>query len=180
MDLSKIPAGKDAPNDVFVVVENPMGGDPVKYEMDKDSGALFVDRFMHTAMFYPANYGFIPNTLGGDGDPVDVLVYAQHQIMPGAVIRCRPVGVLVMEDDGGQDEKILAVPVDKMHPMYSDVKEHTDLPACLLEQIQHFFERYKDLEKGKWVKMKGWEGSEVAKKLIMEGVERAQSGKEAA
>ena len=180
MDLTKIPTGKDTPNDIYVVIENPMGGDPVKYEMDKDSGALFVDRFMHTAMFYPANYGFIPNTLGGDGDPVDVLVYCQHQIAPGAVINARPVGVLIMEDDGGQDEKILAVPVDKTHPLYSEVEEHTDLPQILLDQIQHFFERYKDLEKGKWVKMKGWEGSNTAKQLITEGFERNKSQKDAA
>ncbi len=177
MDLSKISAGKDAPNDINVVIENPMGGDPVKYEMDKESGAIFVDRFMHTAMFYPANYGFIPNTLGGDGDPVDVLVYCQFPIVPGAVIKARPVGVLVMEDDGGQDEKILAVPVDKTHPMFSDIKEYTDFPQILLEQIQHFFERYKDLEKGKWVKMKGWEGSDKAKQLIIEGIKREKDQK---
>ncbi|MCB1652249.1 MAG: inorganic diphosphatase [Alphaproteobacteria bacterium] len=179
MDISKIPAGKNAPEEINVVIENPMGGDPVKYEMDKESGAIFVDRFMHTAMFYPANYGFIPNTLGGDGDPVDVLVYAQHAIIPGAVIHARPVGVLVMEDDGGQDEKILAVPVDKTHPMFSDIKEYSDLPQCLLDQIQHFFERYKDLEKGKWVKMKGWEGSAKAKALILEGIENGKTAKAA-
>lgn len=179
MDISKIPAGKNAPDEINVIIENTQGGDPVKYEMDKDSGAIFVDRFMHTAMFYPANYGFIPNTLGGDGDPVDVLVYAQHAIIPGAVIHARPVGVLVMEDDGGQDEKILAVPVDKTHPMFKDIKEHSDLPECLLEQIQHFFERYKDLEKGKWVKMKGWEGSARAKELILEGIENESKAKAA-
>ncbi len=179
MDLSKIPAGKDAPNNVYVVIENTQGGTPVKYEMDKDSGALFVDRFVHTPMFYPANYGFIPQTLGGDGDPVDVLVYAQHAIMPGAVIAARPVGVLVMEDDGGQDEKILAVPVDKMHPMFSEIKEHTDLPKILLDEIEHFFTHYKDLEKGKWVKMKGWEGSEKAKSLILEGIDNAKGEKAA-
>lgn len=179
MDISKISVGKDAPNNVHVVIENTMGGAPVKYEMDKDSGALFVDRFVHTPMFYPANYGFIPGTLGGDGDPVDVLVYAQHAILPGAVVCARPVGVLVMEDDGGQDEKILAVPVDKTHPMFSEIKEHSDLPQILLDEIEHFFTHYKDLEKGKWVKMKGWEGSEKAKSLIMEGVENAKSQKAA-
>nr|MBI1231882.1 inorganic diphosphatase [Cytophagales bacterium] len=171
MDISKIPVGKDAPNNVNVIIENTQGGTPVKYEIDKDSGALFVDRFIHTPMFYPANYGFIPQTLGGDGDPVDVLVYAQHAIMPGAVIAVRPVGVLVMEDDGGQDEKILAVPVDKTHPMFSSIKEYSDLPKILLDEIEHFFTHYKDLEKGKWVKIKGWEGSKKAKALITEGIE---------
>lgn len=179
MDVTKISSGKDVPNNVHVIIENTMGGAPVKYEMDKDSGALFVDRFVHTPMFYPANYGFIPNTLGGDGDPVDVLVYAQHAIMPGAVIAVRPVGVLVMEDDGGQDEKILAVPVDKMHPMFSSIKEYTDLPRILLDEIEHFFTHYKDLEKGKWVKIKGWEGSDKAKALILEGVENEKAKKAA-
>tara|TARA_X000001036_G_scaffold216607_1_gene202793 strand:+ start:5073 stop:5612 length:540 start_codon:yes stop_codon:yes gene_type:complete len=179
MDISKIAPGKNAPDEINVIIENTQGGDPVKYEMDKDSGAIFVDRFMHTAMFYPANYGFIPNTLGGDGDPVDVLVYAQHAIIPGAVIHARPVGVLVMEDDGGQDEKILAVPVSKTHPMFDDINEYSDLPECLLEQIQHFFERYKDLEKGKWVKMKGWEGSAKAKELILEGIDNEKAAKAA-
>lgn len=179
MDISKISAGKDVPNNVNVVIENTMGGTPVKYEIDKDSGALFVDRFVHTPMFYPANYGFIPNTLGGDGDPVDVLVYAQHALMPGSVIAARPVGVLVMEDDGGQDEKILAVPVDKTHPMFSNIKDHNDLPKILLDEIEHFFTHYKDLEKGKWVKMKGWEGVEKAQELINEGVENAKGQKAA-
>lgn len=179
MDLSKIPAGKDVPNNVYVVIENTQGGTPVKYEIDKESGALFVDRFVHTAMFYPANYGFIPQTLSGDGDPVDVLVYAQHSVMAGAVICARPVGVLIMEDDGGQDEKILAVPTDKMHPMFASVKEYTDLPKILLEEIEHFFTHYKDLEKGKWVKIKGWEGSAKAKALISEGVENAKKKKAA-
>ncbi len=179
MDTSKISVGKDAPNNVNVIIENTAGGTPVKYELDKDSGALFVDRFVHTPMFYPANYGFIPNTLGGDGDPVDVLVYAQHAIMPGAVIAARPVGVLVMEDDGGMDEKILAVPVDKTHPMFADIKEYSDLPKILLDEIEHFFTHYKDLEKGKWVKMQGWEGSEKAKALIVEGIENEQAQKAA-
>ncbi len=180
MDLSKISVGEDAPNNVHVVIENTQGGTPVKYEIDKESGALFVDRFVHTPMFYPANYGFIPQTLGGDGDPVDVLVYAQHAIVPGAVICARPVGVLVMEDDGGQDEKILAVPVDKTHPMFSDVTEYSDLPKILLDEIEHFFTHYKDLEKGKWVKMQGWEGSEKAKSLILEGIDNEKNSKKAA
>ncbi len=179
MDVSKVSVGSDAPNNVNVIIENTAGGTPVKYELDKDSGALFVDRFVHTAMFYPANYGFIPNTLGGDGDPVDVLVYAQHAIMPGAVIAARPVGVLVMEDDGGQDEKILAVPVSKTHPMFDDVKEYSDLPKILLDEIEHFFTHYKDLEKGKWVKMQGWEGADKAKALILEGIENEGKAKAA-
>ncbi len=179
MDISKISVGKDAPNNINVIIENTAGGSPVKYELDKDSGALFVDRFVHTSMVYPANYGFVPNTLGGDGDPVDVLVYAQHAIMAGAVIQARPVGVLVMEDDGGQDEKILAVPVDKTHPMFSEIKEYSDLPQILLDEIEHFFIHYKDLEKGKWVKMQGWEGSERAKELIMEGIENEKAKKAA-
>lgn len=179
MDISKIALGKNAPDQVNVIIENPMGGDPVKYEMDKDSGAVFVDRIMHTAMFYPANYGFIPHTLGGDGDPVDCLVLGQYPIVPGAVMPSRPVGVLMMEDDGGMDEKILCVPDDKMHPLYKNVKEHTDLEPIILEQIQHFFERYKDLEKGKWVKLNGWQGADKAKELIQEGIDR-EAGKEAA
>ena len=179
MDISKISVGKDAPNNVHVIIENTAGGVPVKYEIDKESGALFVDRFVHTPMFYPANYGFIPQTLGGDGDPVDVLVYAQHAIMPGAVICARPVGVLVMEDDGGQDEKILAVPADKTHPMFSNIKEYSDLPQILLDEIEHFFTHYKDLEKGKWVKMQGWENADKAKSLILEGIENANAQKAA-
>ncbi len=179
MDISKISIGKNAPEEVNVVIENTQGGTPVKYELDKESGAMFVDRFVHTPMFYPANYGFVPNTLGGDGDPVDVLVYAQHAIIPGAVIAARPVGVLVMEDDGGQDEKILAVPVTKTHPMFASVEEYSDLPQILLDEIEHFFTHYKDLEKGKWVKMKGWEGSEKAKELLREGIEREKTQKAA-
>ncbi|MCK5374002.1 MAG: inorganic diphosphatase [Alphaproteobacteria bacterium] len=179
MDISKISAGKDVPNNINVIIENTAGGVPVKYEIDKESGALFVDRFVHTPMFYPANYGFIPQTLGGDGDPVDVLVYAQHSILPGAVINARPVGVLVMEDDGGQDEKILAVPVDKTHPMFSKVEEYSDLPQILLDEIEHFFTHYKDLEKGKWVKIQGWQGSSHAKALIEEGIKNAKTEKSA-
>ena len=179
MDISKISVGRDAPDNVHVIIENTAGGMPVKYEIDKDSGALFVDRFIHTPMFYPANYGFVPQTLGGDGDPVDVLVHAQHAIMPGAVICARPVGVLVMEDDGGQDEKILAVPVDKTHTMFSAIKEYNDLPQILLDEIEHFFTHYKDLEKGKWVKMQGWEGAERARALIVEGIKNAKAQKAA-
>ncbi len=173
MDIKKIPVG-NAPEAVNVIIEVAAGAAPVKYEFDKDSGAIFVDRFVHTPMFYPANYGFIPHTLSDDGDPVDVLVLAPESIIPGAVVSARPIGVLMMEDDGGMDEKVLAVPTDKMHPMYADVKTHTDLPQIVLDQIAHFFEHYKDLEKGKWVKISGWEGAEKAKSLILEGVERAK------
>jgi len=173
MDIKKIPVG-DAPESVNVIIEVSAGSTPVKYEFDKDSGAIFVDRFVHTPMHYPANYGFIPHTLSDDGDPVDVLVLAPESIIPGAVIPARPIGVLMMEDDGGMDEKVLAVPTNKMHLMYADVETHTDLPQIILDEIAHFFEHYKDLEKGKWVKINGWEGAEKAKQLIMEGVERAK------
>lgn len=174
MDINKIPVG-DAPDAVNVIIEVSAGSDPVKYEIDKDSGAVFVDRFVHTPMHYPTNYGFIPHTLSDDGDPVDVLVLAPYPVIPGAVIPCRPVGVLLMEDEGGMDEKVLAVPTDKMHLMYKDVKSCEDLPQIILDEIGHFFEHYKDLEKGKWVKVQGWEGVEKAKALILEGVERANA-----
>ena len=140
MDLSKVPIGPNPPKDLNVLIEIPLGGVPVKYEMDKASGALFVDRFLHTAMFYPGNYGFIPHTLSGDGDPCDVIVVGQVPVVPGAIIRCRPVGALMMEDNAGMDEKILAVPVDKLHPFYTGVKNYQDLPTVLCEQISHFFE----------------------------------------
>ena len=175
MDLSKVSVGKDAPWDVNVVIEIPLRGDPVKYEVDKESGAMFVDRFLHTAMFYPCNYGFIPHTMSGDGDPVDVCVVGRTPVIPGAVLRSRPIGVLYMEDEGGEDEKLLAVPVDKLHPFYSDVKNYTDLPKILLDQIAHFFEHYKDLEKNKWVKIIGWGDAEEAAKKILEGMERGKN-----
>ncbi len=170
MDISKIPAGKNAPDEVNVIIENTQGAVPVKYELDKESGAIFVDRFVHTAMFYPGNYGFVPQTLGGDGDPVDVLVLGDLPIIPGAVIPARPVGVLMMEDDGGQDEKIVAVPTTKMHPSFEAIQDVNDIPASKREQIEHFFTHYKDLEKGKWSKTNGWEGAEKAKALIAEGM----------
>ena len=144
MPLSKIPVGDDPPREINVIIENPLGGDPVKYELDKASGAMFVDRFLHTAMYYPGNYGFVPHTLSGDGDPIDVLVVGRVPVMPGAVMRSRPVGVLVMEDEAGEDEKILTVPVDDLHPYYSDVTSYRGLPKILLEQIAHFFQHYKD------------------------------------
>lgn len=170
MDLSKIPAGKNAPDDINVVIEIPANSSPVKYEVDKASGAVLVDRFMATPMFYPANYGFVPNTLGEDGDPLDVLVVAPYPVVPGAVIRCRPVGVLNMTDESGKDAKVLAVPHDKLSALYKDVKEATDLPALLLAQIKHFFENYKALEPGKWVKVDGWSDAAAAKAEITKAI----------
>lgn len=173
MDLSKISAGKKPPSEVNVVIEVPMGSNPVKYEMDKDSGAIFVDRFLTTAMHYPCNYGFIPHTLSGDGDPADVLVVSNLPVVPGAVIAVRPIGVLLMEDEGGQDEKILAVPTTKLDPYFEKIQTYKDLPEILIKQIGHFFEHYKDLEKGKWVKILGWEGKEKAEKMISDAIDRA-------
>ncbi|AOA59685.1 inorganic diphosphatase [Acinetobacter larvae] len=174
MSYNDIPAGKDVPNDIYVVIEIPANAAPIKYEIDKDSDALFVDRFMGTAMFYPANYGYIPNTLSEDGDPLDVLVVTPHPVVPGSVIRCRPVGKLNMEDDGGIDAKLIAVPHDKLSPLYKDVQEYSDLPALLLQQIEHFFQHYKDLEPGKWVKLTGWENAESAKAEILKSIEAAK------
>lgn len=174
MDIRQIPVGKNPPKDVNAVIEIPLGGVPVKYEIDKESGALFVDRFLHTAMFYPGNYGFIPHTLSADGDPCDVLVVSQVPVVPGAVIRCRPVGALVMEDEAGGDEKILAVPVDALHPFYTGIQSYRDLPPIMCEQMAHFFQHYKDLEKGKWVTIVRWLDAADAEKLIVEAIERAQ------
>ena len=175
MDITKVPVGINPPQDINVVVEVPLGGDPVKYEFDKESGAIFVDRFLHTAMFYPCNYGFVPHTLADDGDPVDVLVAGPVPVVPGAVIRCRPVGVLVMEDEAGQDEKVLAVPVDKLHPYYTDVESYRQLPEILLEQIAHFFEHYKDLEPDKWVKINHWGDAEEAQGMIAKAISAAKA-----
>jgi inorganic pyrophosphatase len=174
MDLKLIPAGRNPPKDVNAVIEIPLGGVPVKYEFDKQSGALFVDRFLHTAMFYPGNYGFIPHTLSQDGDPCDVIVMAQVPVVPGAVIRCPPGGALLMEDEAGQDEKVLAVPVDALHPFYTGVTSYRDLPAVMLEQIAHFFQHYKDLEKGKWVTIVRWVDTVDAERIIVEAIERAK------
>jgi inorganic pyrophosphatase len=174
MDIAKIPIGRAPPHDVNAVIEIPQGGEPVKYELDKDSGAMFVDRFLHTAMFYPGNYGFVPHTLSEDGDPVDVLVVGQVPVVPGAVIRCRPIGALLMKDEKGADEKIVAVPVDALHPFYSGVRSYEDLPPILREQIAHFFQHYKDLEKGKWVSVVKWVGPDEAGSMIVEAIERAQ------
>jgi len=175
MNLLKLTPGREPPRDINVLIEIPVGGTPVKYEIDKASGALMVDRFLHTAMYYPGNYGFIPHTLSEDGDPCDVLVLAPVPVNSGAVIRCRPVGALVMKDQAGPDEKILAVPVDDLHPFYAGIREHTDLPDILLQQISHFFEHYKDLEEGKWTKIGGWVDVAGAEKLIMEAIDRAKT-----
>ncbi len=170
MSYSKVPAGKDVPNDIYVAIEIPANHAPIKYEIDHDTDCLFVDRFMATPMFYPANYGFIPHTLADDGDPLDVLVVTPYPVAPGSVIRCRPVGVLNMTDEAGGDAKLIAVPHDKLSQLYVDIKEYTDLPALLLEQIKHFFENYKDLEKGKWVKVEGWGNADEARQAILKAV----------
>ena len=175
MNLDAISAGKNAPFDVNVVVEVPVGGEPIKYEMDKESGALFVDRFLHTPMRYPGNYGFIPKTLSGDGDPCDVIVLNTRAIMPGAVMSCRIIGVLKMEDEAGVDEKLLAVPSSKLTRRYDKVQEYTDIPEVTLEQAQHFFEHYKDLEAGKWVKCLGWGNADEARSMVAAGMLRAQA-----
>lgn len=178
MGLDRVSAGKDLPNDFNVVIEIPMHSDPIKYEVDKESGAIFVDRFMSTAMHYPCNYGYIPHTIAGDGDPVDVLVVSQFALPPGVVVRCRPIGMLKMTDEAGDDAKLLAVPVDKLTPMYRSVTSPRDLPQIVLDQISHFFEHYKDLEPGKYVKVQGWGDTEDAKKEIANGVQRYNDAKE--
>ena len=176
MDISKIPVGENPPWDVNVIIEVPLGGEPVKYELDKASGAIFVDRFLHTAMRYPCNDGFIPHTLAADGDPVDVLVAARAQVLPGAVVRGRPIGVLVMEDEAGMDEKVLTVPVDALHPYHSNVSSYRALPKIMLDQIAHFFEHYKDLEPGKWVKVQRWGEADEACRLIEEAMKAETKG----
>ena len=173
MNLNAIPIGNNPPDDINVIIEVPIGGEPIKYEMNKEAGALFVDRFLYTPMRYPGNYGFVPHTLSDDGDPIDVLVANTRPIIPGAIINCRPVGVLKMEDDGGGDEKIIAVPSPKLTQRYVNVHNYTDLPSITLEQIQHFFEHYKDLEPGKWVKLLGWGDAAEARALINAAIARA-------
>jgi inorganic pyrophosphatase len=177
MSLMEIKSGKDVPNEINVIIEIPMHGEPVKYEVDKESGALFVDRFMATAMFYPANYGYIPKTLSEDGDPVDVLVVTPVPLISGAVIPCRPVGMLKMTDESGVDAKLLAVPNNKLSTLYHHVQTHLDLPQHLLLTLEHFFSHYKDLEKGKWVKIEGWAGPDEAREEIMSSVERFNQNK---
>ena len=177
MGLNAIKAGKDVPNDINVIIEISANSQPVKYEVDKESGALFVDRFLSTAMFYPANYGYIPQTLSEDGDPVDVLVITPVPLIAGSVIRCRPVGMLKMSDEAGIDAKLLAVPVDKLCKDYKAVNDYTDLSEGLLKSIEHFFEHYKDLDKGKWVKINGWGDIDQAKKEILDGVANYNNAK---
>ncbi|MBR0791295.1 inorganic diphosphatase [Bradyrhizobium manausense] len=177
MRIDAISIGKNVPQDVNVIIEVPVGGEPIKYEMDKEAGTLVVDRFLYTPMRYPGNYGFIPHTLSDDGDPCDVLIVNTRAIIPGAVMSVRPVGVLFMEDEAGGDEKILAVPSSKLTQRYDKVRSYSDLPDITLQQIQHFFEHYKDLEKGKWVKITRWGGPEEAQKLILEGIEREKKKK---
>lgn len=175
MRIEAISVGDNPPEDINVIVEVPVGGEPVKYEMDKDAGTLFVDRFLYTPMRYPGNYGFVPHTLSDDGDPIDVLIPNQRPIVPGAVMNCRPIGVLLMDDEGGGDEKIIAVPSGRLTRRYEDVKDYTDLPEITLHQIQHFFERYKDLEPNKWVKIIKWDGADRARELIVEAIERQKA-----
>lgn len=170
MDLSKITPGVNPPKDVNVVIEVPLGGEPIKYEIDKPSGAMFVDRFLYTSMRYPCNYGFIPRTLSDDGDPVDVMVASSRPLVPGAVVGARPVGVLIMEDEAGMDEKILAVPCARLTRYYAKIDTYKDLPDILIERISHFFEHYKDLEPDKWVKIVEWRDREEAENLIMAGI----------
>jgi inorganic pyrophosphatase len=177
MNLAAVSIGIDPPRDVNVVVEVPIGGEPIKYEMDKASGALKVDRFLYTSMRYPGNYGFIPHTLSGDGDPVDVIVANTRAIVPGAIMSCKIVGVLIMEDEAGGDEKLIAVPSAKLTARYAGVENYTDLPKITLDQIEHFFKHYKDLEPGKWVKVIRWGDAAEAQKMVVEGIERAKAAK---
>ncbi|MBA4789167.1 MAG: inorganic diphosphatase [Pseudomonadota bacterium] len=176
MRIDAIKIGKNPPHEVNVVIEVPIGGEPIKYELDKEAGTLFVDRFLYTPMRYPGNYGFIPHTLSGDGDPCDVLIANTRPIIPGAVISVRPVGVLLMEDEGGEDEKIIAVPGPKLTKRYDNVKNYTDLPDISLKQIEHFFTHYKDLEPNKWVKIIRWGDVTEAHRLVSEAIERGSKG----
>jgi inorganic pyrophosphatase len=172
MNLDRVTAGKDLPNDFNVIIEIPMNADPIKYEIDKSTGALFVDRFVQTAMHYPCNYGYIPHTLADDGDPADVLVVTPFALMPGVVVRCRPIGMLKMTDEGGGDTKLLAVPIDKLTPLYRQIETPRDLPEVMIAQLTHFFGHYKDLEPGKWVRIEGWVGPQEAKAEILLSVKR--------
>ena len=177
MSLDMVTAGDKVPESFNVIIEISMNSDPIKYEVDKDSGALFVDRFMGTSMHYQCNYGYIPKTIAGDSDPVDVLVITPFPVIPGVVVRCRALGVLLMEDEGGQDAKLLAVPIDKVLPIYSHWQQATDIHPMRLNAIQHFFEHYKDIEAGKWIKVQGWGGIEDAHKEILEGIANYNAGK---
>lgn len=175
MRIEAIPIGNTPPHDVNVIIEVPIGGEPIKYEIEKESGTLFVDRFLYTPMRYPGNYGFVPHTLSADGDPIDVVVCNSRPIVPGAVMNCRVVGALVMEDDGGGDEKLVAVPSQKLTSRYDQVQNYTDLPPILIQQVEHFFSHYKDLEPNKWVKIERWAGVDEAKDMVREAIERAKS-----
>lgn len=174
MRIDAIAIGKNPPHDVNVIIEVPVGGQPIKYELDKHAGVLVVDRFLYTPMFYPGNYGFVPHTLSEDGDPIDVLVCNTRQLIPGCVINVRPVGVLIMEDNAGQDEKIIAVPAHELTKRYDHVHEYSDIPDITRQQIEHFFEHYKDLEPGKWVKIGNWHGAADAREMIVAAIERAR------
>jgi inorganic pyrophosphatase len=175
MNLDAISVGANPPEEINVIIEVPIGGEPIKYELDKAAGILVVDRFLYTSMRYPGNYGFIPHTLSADGDPCDVLITNTRAITPGAMLSVRPVGVLFMEDEAGLDEKIIAVPTSKLTQRYDGVRSYTDLPDITIKQVQHFFEHYKDLEAGKWVKISRWGGVEDAHRLILDGIQRAAS-----
>lgn len=178
MNFEKVPTGHKIPEDFNVIIEIPMNADPIKYEIDKASGAIFVDRFMMTAMHYPTNYGYIPHTIADDGDPVDVLVHAPFPLVPGVVVRCRALGVLKMDDEAGGDAKLLAVPVEKICPLFAHLKTLADIPEIRLQQIQHFFEHYKDLEAGKWVKVAGWGDVQDAHQEILNGIENFAQAKQ--
>jgi inorganic pyrophosphatase len=173
MRLEAIAIGKNPPEDINVIIEVPVGGEPIKYEMDKASGAMVVDRFLHTSMRYPGNYGFVPHTLSDDGDPVDIIIASTRAVTPGAIMNCRPIGVLMMSDEAGGDEKILAVPSTHLTKRYEKVENYSDLPEITLQQIEHFFQHYKDLESNKWVKIEGWGDASKAKMLIQEAIDRA-------
>ncbi|WCT73141.1 inorganic diphosphatase [Sphingomonas naphthae] len=177
MNIDLIPTGKNPPHELNVIIEVPIGGEPVKYEFDKASGALFVDRILHTPMRYPANYGFVPHTLSPDGDPLDALVIARSPFIPGSVVRVRPIAVLKLEDEAGGDEKLLTVPVDATFPYYSKINESSDLPEIVMQQIEHFFTHYKDLEKTKWVRIGNWGNVEEAKQIILEAIEADKAAK---
>ena len=178
MNLDRVTSGKDVPHDINVIIEIPSHSDPVKYEVDKETGAMFVDRFMNTAMHYPCNYGYIPHTLSEDGDPVDVLVVTPVPLISGSVIRCRPIGMLRMTDEAGPDAKLLAVPIDKLCTLYRQVQKAEDMPAQLIAQIAHFFAHYKDLEPNKWVKVEGWVDGDAAMAEILAGLARYQNAKD--
>lgn len=178
MNLDRVNSGKDIPNDVNVIIEIPAHSDPVKYEVDKDTGAMFVDRFMNTAMHYPCNYGYVPHTLSEDGDPVDVLVVTPMPVISGSVVRCRPIGILKMTDEAGPDAKLLAVPITKLCQLYNKAESPEDMPQQLLDQIAHFFEHYKDLEEGKWVKIDGWGDKQAAHQEILDSIERYNNAPE--